>query len=160
MRGRRPIPTALKAAAGDGIHDSGKRKLPTNEPKPVPGRLAKPKHLSASASAAWDRLIEAIERLGVLSTTDRAAITMCAELLGLAADAYAAMKTEGTTTQHANGTAGPTPCFGIYVKATAQAKALLAEFGLTPSARPRVKVDKPGDDPADFSDLGGGGGRG
>lgn len=155
MRGRKPIPTEIKRATGDGIHDSGGRKLPTDEPKASPRKPRKPSHLSPSAGKAWDRLTTALDELGVLSATDLDALTLCAEQLGIKADAYERIKAEGDVVTLPNGCPTPHPAVGILQKATTQAKAFLIEFGLTPSGRARVKVQKKEEEAEPFADLGG-----
>lgn len=123
-------------------------------------RPRKPSHLSPSAAKAWDSVVKSLHDAGTLAATDVAAITLLAELLGIAGDAYAQFKSAantagqiGTVIKQPNGWPGPHPQWSVYQKAIAQAKGLLAEFGLTPAGRAKVcqEIDKGTADP--FADL-------
>lgn len=129
-------------------------------------RPRKPSHLTPSASKAWDSVLKSLEDAGTLANTDAAAITLLAELLGIAADAYAQFKSAsntagqiGTVIKQPNGWAGPHPQWSIYQKAINQAKTLLHEFGLTPAGRAKLcaEADPGPDDP--FADLDAGDGE-
>lgn len=151
-RGRKPIPPEIKRKKGDGVHDTGGRVIPTDTAKPVAEKPHRPDHLSHAGAAAWDDLVKKLEELGVLTATDAAAITLCAELMGIARDAYNAIKSDGAVVRVNNQPVTHLQV-AVYNKAVAQIRPLLVEFGLTPSARSRVKGPKDEKDPSDFSDL-------
>lgn len=163
-RGPKPKPVEVKRQEGNGKRDAGKRAIPTDTPTANGARPTKPPIIAAtkSASAAWDRICDDLESMGTLSSTDRTALANLAQLVGTMEDAYAKLVADGedgeiaTVVEYANGQEGPHPAHTIYNRAASLARPLFAEFALTPSARSRVKLPKPDDDPADFNELGGG----
>lgn len=127
MKGRTPIPTAIKRISGDGIHDSGGRFL-VDEMQPQSGPPRPPKDLSVEARKEWDRLIKELSIAAILKKSDRAALTILCNL-------WAQMKS-----------AEPNMCTDS--KAAAQFrdaaklwKSYAVEFGLTPAGR--VKIPAP-----------------
>ena len=72
--GRKPRPTHLKILEGN----PGKRSLTKNEPKPRPVNPTQPDWLLREAKAEWRRVVPELERMGLLTTVDRAALaTYC-----------------------------------------------------------------------------------
>lgn len=61
-----------------------------------------------------------------------------------ASEAEAEIKKTGRIVKSPSGFPMQNPWVGIYNAAQKQAKELLAEFGLSPSARTRLKIEKPG----------------
>jgi P27 family predicted phage terminase small subunit len=109
-------------------------------------------------------VIKSLEEAGTLKKTDIAAITLLAELLGIASDAYAQFKSAsntagqiGTIVKQPNGWPGPHPQWNVYTKSITQAKGLLAELGLTPSGRAKIKIESDAGELDPFADLDGGG---
>ena len=78
MRGRKPKPTALKLIDGN----PGKRPIVGHEPRPPASRPTCPAHLSASAKAEWKRLAGALNRIGLLTQVDRAALAAYCQAYG------------------------------------------------------------------------------
>jgi P27 family predicted phage terminase small subunit len=70
MAGRRSKPTALKKLTGN----PGKRPLNDNEPK-FEGKAKCPRHLDNEARREWRRVSTELERLGLLTSADRAMLT-------------------------------------------------------------------------------------
>jgi P27 family predicted phage terminase small subunit len=136
MRGRKPLPTALKLASGGRF-----RFVNRNEPQHpaldegVPPELAK----DPRAAAEWSRLVPTLTRGHVL-VTDRAALIGYCVKVGLwqrlEADALDAPPTVKTP----NGIIVPNPIIGMSNKAFALMLKAAAELGLTPSSRSRVVV--------------------
>ncbi len=78
MRGRKPKPTRLKLIEGN----PGKRPINGREPKP-PGSLPScPAHLSATAKTEWKRLARSLNRIGMLTEIDRAAMAAYCQAYG------------------------------------------------------------------------------
>ena len=77
MRGRKPIPTALKMALGN----PGKRPLNMHEPKPVTAIPTCPAHLMPAAKTEW-KLARYLHDLGVISELDRAALAAYCQAYG------------------------------------------------------------------------------
>ncbi len=68
--GTKPKPTALKLLEGN----PGKRPLPMNEPKPAPTAPKCPSWLHKDAKKEWKRISTELERLGLLTQVDMAAL--------------------------------------------------------------------------------------
>lgn len=79
MPGRRPVPTALKELRGN----PGHRPLNALEPQPERTRPEKPKGMGAAASREWDFMVEALERMGLLSNVDGKALAAYCDAYGM-----------------------------------------------------------------------------
>jgi P27 family predicted phage terminase small subunit len=142
MRGRKPHPTALKALLGF----PGKRKKNDEEPTPAvtPSPRA-PSWMAKEAKKEWRRLAPVLGALGVLTETDADALAAYCEAWATWKDATQKIREFGLVIKHP--TAGKLPVVSPYVKiahnAMTQMRALLVEFGMTPSSRARIHVAKP-----------------
>ena len=144
-RGTRPTPTALKLLKGN----PGKRPLNRHEPAPAPRRsLVPPRFLQGVARLEWRRLAPKLARLGLLSEIDDAALAQYCELWARWREAETALREHGMVITGNKGTPVLSPYVAIANRALSQMRALLVEFGMTPSARTRVKTD-PGPQPSD-----------
>lgn len=147
MRGRKPKPTHLKLVTGN----PGKR--PINEREPVPANKlpTPPAFLADEAKVEWGRVAEELYRIGVLSSIDRGALAAYCQAYARWAQAEAAINATpakeavagGLLVSTTNGNAIQNPLVGIANKAAADMVRYAAEFGMTPSARSRIKADKP-----------------
>ena len=148
MRGRKPIPTAVKIANGN----PGKRPLPENEPTPETGRPEAPEWLDPEARQEWDKITGELEAMGTLYKVDRAALVLYAVAMGRYERCTKLVSEHGEMTEAKNGTPIQNPYLAIANKAHEQASKLLVEFGLTPSSRTRVQATKKEEkaDPMDF----------
>lgn len=145
MRGRKPKPTHLKLVTGN----PGRRKLNAAEPMPE-SRLPKPPaFLSDEAKVEWGRVSEELYNLGILTGIDRAALAAYCQAYARWAQAEAAIGemakrdqlTGGLMIKTTNGNAIQNPLVGTANKAAADMVRYAAEFGMTPSARSRIKAD-------------------
>jgi P27 family predicted phage terminase small subunit len=153
MRGRKPKPTYLKILEGN----PGQRPLNKNEPKPKRVRPSCPRWLSKEAKAEWSRVVPELDRLGLLTLVDRAALSGYCE-------SWAEYR-EAREWVHNHGSSYPiferdednnikhddrgqpilrymqqVPQVSIAHRALEQIRAFCSEFGLTPSARSRMHV--------------------
>ena len=138
MAGRRPKPTALKLVTGN----PGKRAINKKEPKPKRLIPSCPAYLSTASKVAWGRLSVLLDRMGVLTEADAAAlerlcdcygdILICRESLIADGWTYKTVDAQGNTLIKGN------PAATQLRSADSQFKAYLIEFGLTPSARSKV----------------------
>lgn len=148
MAGRRPKPTHLKIVGGN----PGKRALNKREPAPRREIPSCPAHLSDASKVAWGRLVEMLDRIGVLTECDVLAlerlcdcysdILACRELVARDGRTYTTTTAQGDTLIKGN------PAVNQLRAADAQFKSYLVEFGLTPAARSKVQVsddEKPED---------------
>jgi P27 family predicted phage terminase small subunit len=145
MRGRKPNPTALKVLRGN----PGRRPLNTREPAPPRVvDLAPPAELTGVAAAEWTRTAPELQRLGLLTTIDRQALIAYCMTWARWLDAEDQIRKHGMVLKGRKGAPILSPYVGIAARTMQQLKAWLEQFGMTPSARSRVKTD-PGDKPAD-----------
>ncbi len=148
MRGRRPKPTTLKVITGN----PGKRPLPASEPKPPPAlKLPEPPlDLGDDALAEWKRVTPRLLELGLVTEVDLAPLAAYCQAYGRWVDAEAQLENEGLTLTTSKGNVIQNPLLGIANKARNDMVRFAAEFGMTPSARTRVKAEaaEPNNEPA------------
>jgi P27 family predicted phage terminase small subunit len=149
MRGRKPKPTSMKLLAGN----PGNRPLNTMEAK-VGGVPACPSHLDQRARIEWNSLAPELERLGLLSSIDRAALAAYCEAYSEWAQACSILKDMGAKkwVKKFRGQEIPSPWLSVRNKAADRMRRFLVEFGLTPSSRSRIPA-KPPSNPADEMEL-------
>jgi len=137
MRGRKPQPTALRILRGN----PGRRPLPPDEPAPAPldAGEAAPDWLADDARAEWARLVPLLTRCGVLTETDRSALTAYCDAWGTWKEASTQIRRFGMVLKTKD---GKLPVVSPYVRiahdSLTQMRAFLIEFGMTPSSRVRV----------------------
>lgn len=139
MRGRKPKPTALKLIEGN----PGKRKINQNEPKPKQARPTCPAWLSKEAKAEWKRIVPELERLGLLTIVDRAALASYCTAWGHLRQAQEVINKAGPGGPVYRTEAGdikPMPHVAWANKAMVQIRSFCSEFGLSPSSRCRMAM--------------------
>lgn len=149
MAGRRPLPSAVKAARGN----PGKRRANDREPEAPAGMPACPDWLPARARECWADLGPTLEGMRVVTAADRLALVLLADAYAEWRAARDEVDSEGPTYETETEAGGRMirshPAVAQASDAARRLRALLVEFGLTPSARSRVKAGKPAeDDPA------------
>lgn len=140
MRGRRPLPSALKMARGN----PGKR--PPNEDEPTPSVELPPcpRHLNQRARREWRRMSRELFDLGLLTAIDRTALAAYCQLYARWVKAEEKVEEVGEVVKApATGYPIQNPYLGIANTALKLMHSYLVEFGMTPSARSRVKAKKP-----------------
>lgn len=161
MAGRRPLPTAIKECKGN----PGGRPLNKLEPKPTLGVPERPKGMNRAANREWEIICDALMEMKVLSIVDGKALGEYCKLMGLAEVYYKEVlkkpmffepifDAEGMAVKDADGNVlvkpKPNPSVNTYAMLSKAAKSYLTEFGLTPSSRSRLKVEKASaEDPKD-----------
>ena len=142
-RGPKPIPTKLKLARGSrrvgDLNDGG------TEPRPEPSTPTCPAHLTTAARAEWKRIVPELERLGLLTRLDRAALSLYCVAYGRWAEAEKQAAVLGMVVKTKAGSLIQNPYLGIANRAAKQMHELLVEFGMSPSSRTRVSATKPTD---------------
>jgi len=141
--GPKPKPTAQKRLAGN----PGQRRLSDDEPTPEVAAPERPAFLSEAAAAEWDRTAPKLVAMGVLSAADAAALAMYCEFYTRWQEAEKKLR-EGGAVVKVNGQVMPSPYLSVANKAADMLLKLTAEFGLTPSARTRVRATKAGAKPS------------
>ena len=148
MRGRKPKPSALRVLEGN----PGKRPI-NNEPSPEPGIPPAPAHLSEQAKKAWAGVSVKLDKIGVLTEVDDWALEMLCENYAEILDLRAEIKKDGRfqTVTNKNGDTRTVnhPAATQLADAERRFKAMLEQFGLTPSARVRVKANPKSSSPFD-----------
>ena len=140
-RGRKPLPTHLKLVTGN----PGKRAINRQEPKAPLGRPSCPAHASDKARETWGYVCGLLEDMGILATTDALAIEMLCEAYADFVAASKALKDFGsdfyeTATESGSIMYRAHPALAKKQDADRRIRGWLAEFGLTPSARSRIKL--------------------
>lgn len=131
MPGGRPRkPTRLKVLQGN----PGKRRLPKREPEPAALEdLAAPAWLKGHALEEWKRVTPELQRLGLLTIVDVAALAGYCQAFARWRQAKDAVDEEKSVD-----VAIARGLVKMEKEALAQMKALAGEFGFTPASRSRV----------------------
>jgi len=150
MKGRKPKPTHLHLVNGN----PGRRPRNRREPNPPKGIPNCPEHVSDRAKLAWGAFAVKLDEMGVLTYADVWALEQLvenyAEILEwrkiIAAEGRMVDQTmsDGETTRHVVNPA----CIALS-DTEKRFRAMMAEFGLTPSARSRVNAKPPEQETAD-----------
>jgi P27 family predicted phage terminase small subunit len=137
MRGRKPIPSAIRAVRGN----PGKRTGNEREPEFAAAIPGCPAHLDGEARAEWDRVAKELHDKGVLAQVDRAALACYCQAWGRLCEAEVKVRDMGLVLEGEKGSY-QNPWLFVANKAMEQIKAFAAEFGMTPSSRTRVKAGR------------------
>lgn len=139
MLGRKQIPTKLKLIQGKQIR---KKK---NEPQPEVKIPSRPKWLLPAAKNEWKRLAKELERLGLLTRIDRAALAAYCQEYALYVKNQEIiqeyLKLHGTTSYRSD--KGNMVMIPQTYMATMHLKNIIrigGEFGLSPSSRGRLEI--------------------
>lgn len=136
-RGRKPKPAELKILEG-----SRRDRVEPDSPLPIRELPECPHHLvdDDEAREEWDRMVALLDRMGVLSQTDGAALSIYCSIYSRWVKAKAELKAGSLTIATDNGGEKTNPAVGIAERCEAQMRAYLTEFGCTPSSRGRLKT--------------------
>ena len=139
-------PTVLKMVKGN----PGKRPINKNEPQPEKGIPACPEHLKDHSKEAWDRLCVVLDDMGVLTMADASALEMLCGIYGRIRKLHKQIEKDGLVidTVNVNGDRmmRGNPAVSQLEKAESLFKNYLTEFGLTPSSRTKIQVNKKSED--------------
>lgn len=141
-RGRKPKPTEQKKLAGN----PGKRKINEKEPKPEVVIPPAPDHLDGPALDEWHRVTAELQKLRMITAMDRAPLVALCQAWGDYIKACEEIEKEGEVLFSDKGNAYLNPWTGIKTSAMDRILRISAEFGMTPSARSRLKVEMPTED--------------
>lgn len=133
-RGRKPKPTAVKELAGN----PGHRPLNKREPKPRTA-VRRPRGLTGLRRAFWDEHAPELERLQILTGVDSPAFRLMTEAYAFALEAAAEVRHDGFTVEGRDGVK-KNPTAQVFRDNAALFKSLAVEFGMTPSARARLRL--------------------
>ena len=142
-RGPKTQPTQLKILRGN----PGKRALLKNEPQPIGGFPSCPDHLTGKARQAREMFSVQLESAGVGKALDATALELLCTSYALYRDAAEQVAKGGPCWVVRGDGKLPSFAFSPYMTAMERERktirALLAEFGMTPSSRTGLSVDKP-----------------
>lgn len=140
MSGCKPKPTALKLLQCN----PGKRRLNCNEPQAPTDVPHCPRHLTAEAKAEWRRIAPVLASMRVLRADDRAALAAYCQHWARWVQAEQAIAEMGGAliVKTPSGCPIQNSYVGIANTAMDAMRKFLSEFGLTPSSRSRIVVDR------------------
>lgn len=148
-RGRKPKPTALKVLEGN----PGKRPLNANEPMPEKKAPKCPTWLEPEAKKEWRRMAKVLEELGILTDIDASAFAGYCQAYARWKEAEEFLSKHGTIFKTPSGYIQQVPQVSIAQTYLKIMKEFCSEFGLTPSARSRIKTDNGHNDINDPMEL-------
>ncbi len=162
MRGRKKEPTRLHEVKGTTRRDRANDAEPVPPPRPpqIPAWLDG----RSRAGRLWKEIGALLDEMGVMTSADEHAVAMLCDALSEYVECREYVKKHGLTYESvvmvevADGEererriVRPRPEVAMYQDAFKRVKSLLPEFGLTPSARARLKAEpkKAPDELADF----------
>ncbi len=156
--GRKPKPPALKILEGN----PGKRRIETDIPQPDDRIPTCPHWLEEAAKVEWMRVAPELNRLGLLTRVDRAALAAYCQSYARWQAAETILSLEGITCEYTNKNGSTNTTLRPEVLVAKQylqfLRAFCSEFGLTPSSRARMVLpkDEEDDEENDFRRLLGG----
>lgn len=107
-------------------------KLPPKAPAP-------PSWMAAEAKAEWNRIVPALDRMGVLATVDRALLATYCSAWARFVQAEAVLKKDGLFSD-AKTREAKHPLWQVWREAATQIRELAKELYLTPTARLRSEI--------------------
>lgn len=147
MRGRKPLPTAVKELNGN----PGRRPLNDSEPIPTGALLEPPEPLNERQLRIW-RNVLAMAPKGVLRDLDGRLLVRYCRTYDLWIQATDEVERSGFT---AEGARGPSvaPALNVMQKLESALVRQEAELGFTPASRSRLHAEEPQDPRNEFADL-------
>jgi len=105
-----------------------------------------PAELNAEAAAEWRRIVAILVGQRILTEADRAALVIYASSVAQYRQALDEVAKLGAVVQNVKGDLIKNPWCAIQRDCWERIRPLLSEFGLTPCARGRLKLDDPDED--------------
>lgn len=140
MRGRRPKPSALRKLQGN----PGKRPLNPKEPRPASADLPTcPDYIVGSARQEWARVSAVLAGSGILTEIDATALAAYCQAFANWTGSEAQVRKFGAIIKTPQGYPMLNPHVTLARTAFAQMHKFLCEFGMTPSSRSRLRIEKP-----------------
>lgn len=137
MPGPPKKPSNLKLVEGTYRED----RVAKNEPKPKVRVPKAPKHFSELALEEWDRIVNELAELGLMTNLDRAALVAYCEFWEAYVIAAEKLKKGGMVRTSSNGNTYENPYFSIKKRAAEMMHKFLIEFGMTPASRTRISAN-------------------
>jgi P27 family predicted phage terminase small subunit len=137
MRGRKPIPTALKL-----LHGTRKDRILPDEPKVDPGMPLCPDFIQGEGREQWNVVGPQLVALGIMTQVDGVGLAMLANATARWMAAEVKVQQMGEVLQSDEGGYYQNPYLAVSNKAFEQMNRMLVEFGMTPASRTRVSAAK------------------
>lgn len=151
MAGRKPMPTQMKLLKGT-FQKCRQRK----EPKPPKSIPNPPSCLDSVGKREWRRITPELDRLGLISNLDMAALAGYCQAFSTWFKASKELKNVGKFTIVTDkGNVIQHPLVGVINTAAAEMRRFLVEFGMTPSSRSKVNCGESEKD-SEYAKLPGG----
>jgi len=144
--GNKPKPPELRLIEGN----RGHRPIPVT-PKPKREHPPASRWITREAKREWRRISKELFSLGLLTVVDRAALEAYCQCYARWKEAEA--KVDMVCPETESGYLQQNPYIGISLKYVKEMRAFLTEFGMTPSSRARVNVEKLKDTKSEFERL-------
>lgn len=138
MAGRKPKPTQLKLLQGN----PGRRPINQDEPTAKAGCLRPPKELSKDARKHFRAMARMLREAKIYTELDQYALFLLSECYARWIIAQQNMLKYGLIVKTPNGLPIQSPYLQIANKAIEQMTRLLVDFGMTPSGRSSLKIDR------------------
>ena len=158
IKGRKPKPKALRILQGN----AGKRPLPENIPEPDVSIPKPPNFLTKDAKKEWKRVAPLLEIMGVLAEIDMGVLAIYCQSFAHWKSAEEWIAENGSTfiIRDKDGQVKyiqQVPHVSLSKQARADMLKAGAEFGMTPSSRSRITVNKKqGEEKSPWAKLGNG----
>lgn len=137
-RGPKKEPTALKLMRGNPSNQ------PINDREPQPGGKAyPPEWLSDDALAVWHEVAPKLEAMGVLTSADQEALSRYCHEWTVWQSARETIEGVGVIAYTDKGNAYQHPAVGVLHTSDKILRSLEGEFGMTPSSRSAIKIERP-----------------
>ena len=149
MMGRPPLPTHIKLVKGT----ARPHRLNPDEPKPPLVVPEPPSHLSEQEKAKFTSTAEMLVRRGVMTELDAGALARYAVVWCRWVDAEAEIKKRGPVVKTTSDNIIQNPFLAVANKCMVQMAQIESEFGLTPSARSRIRMEMPSDTVDPFEEF-------
>jgi len=134
--GRKPKPTALKVIQGTYRPDRAN----PSEPQPRTTIPPCPKFLQGEARETYRKLAKKLARIGLLTEIDEMALAMLCQSWAEYLEASEKLRETGMLVKSPNGFPMMNPYLVIANTAVKKVRALLTEFGMSPSSRSRINA--------------------
>ena len=142
IRGRKPLPTALKELEGD--RGKGRRPLNKDEPKPPQDNVKCPDWLMPEAKKEWKRLAPSMIAMGILTEHDMEAFAGYCQAYARWKEAEEFITQHGTIVKTPSGYWQQVPQVSIAQTYLKVMNRFAEQFGLTPASRSRIIADTTG----------------
>jgi len=138
--GRRSTPTSLKSLRGN----PGHRPINDREPKLPADAIPEPtEELDEDAAKEWRRVVGILHESGIARTVDQAGLTAYTQLWARWLKIERAIRKDGLIVIRPGKLPKLHPLAREASDLLPQLRHYLAEFGMTPASRSRIKVDQP-----------------